>query len=127
MVYVVQEQANKNILPAKKFGEIKILLPIGTQVTFSPGQIVNKLFVEMSNFNDDDYLLLIGDPVAIGIATTVAAYWNKGRVKMLKWDRQEHIYYPIEIDINHKPSGDIYQEFFKPLQKGESNGKKEES
>lgn len=110
MVYVIQEQSGKNILPAADYGEIKILLPPGSQITFSSGQVTNKLMFELSNFNDKDFLLLIGDPAAIGIAVAVACHWNNGKVKMLKWDRQETKYYPININL---------------FQKGESNNAKE--
>ncbi len=102
MVYVVQEQSNKNILPAKEYGEIKVLIPPGSQVTFCAEAITFKLLLDLEGFTDDDYLLLIGDPVAIGISVAVAAHWNDGRVKMLKWDRQEKQYCPIEMDINQE-------------------------
>ena len=102
MVYVVQEQQNKNILPAEQFGEIKVLLPPGTQVTFSSGQVCNQLMRDLSRFNDKDYLLLIGDPVAIGIAVAVACHWNQGRVNLLKWDRMETKYFPVSINLYKK-------------------------
>lgn len=102
MVYVVQEQAGKNILPAGKFGEIKVLLTAGKQVTFSAGAVAQKLMVQMSTFSDQDYLLLIGDPVLIGISCAVAAHWNNGNVKLLKWDRQEKVYYPVEFNLYRK-------------------------
>ena len=69
MVYVIQEQQGKNILPAMKYGEISILLPPGMQVSFSSGQVVNQLNVKLSTFNDSDFLVLIlvtGFIVAIG-------------------------------------------------------------
>ena len=50
----------------------------------------------------EDYLLLIGDPAAIGVACSIAAYFNRGRFNILKWDRQEGIYYPVEIDLHQK-------------------------
>ena len=102
MVYVVQEQGNKNIFPAEKFGEINALLPPGSQVTFSSGQVCKQLMCDLAKFTDEDYLLLIGDPVAIGIAVAVASHWNQGRVKMLKWDRQEKAYFPISINLYEK-------------------------
>lgn len=108
MVYVIQEQKGKNLIPAIKFGELKFLLPAGAQITFSPGQVVNKLKIALSDFNDNDYLLLIGDPVAIGISCIFAAEWNQGKVKMLKWDRQEAMYYPIEINI-HSKKGELHE------------------
>jgi hypothetical protein len=98
MVYVVQETPGKNILPATRFGDLRIMLPPGN-IGFSPGNAVHTLNKEMSQFSDGDYLLLIGDPILIGIATAVAARWNNGKVKMLKWDRQERVYYEVSIDL----------------------------
>jgi len=102
MVYVVQEQLGKNIISATKYGEIEVLLPTGSQITFSAGHVTEELKSKLSNFNDNDYLLLMGDPVAIGLATMVAAHWNKGRVKMLKWDKQEKVYYSVAVNLYNK-------------------------
>lgn len=102
MVYVVQEQPGKNILPAQKFGDIKVLFPPDFQVGLSAGQAAQKLMSEMSNFTDGDYLLLIGDPVIIGIATAVASHWSNGRVALLKWDRHERMYYSVSFDLFHE-------------------------
>ena len=99
-VYVVQDQPGKNILPAQAYGEINVLLDSNKQIRFSTGQVVNQLKVALSGFSDEDYLLLIGDPVAIGVATALAAEWNQGRVKFLKWDRQEMQYYVVSVNIH---------------------------
>lgn len=110
MVFVIQEQSSKNILPAADFGEIKVLLPSGAQITFSPGPVTRELMRGLAKFNDEDYLLLMGDPVAIGIATAAAAHHNQGRVKMLKWDRQERQYFPISINLYQKGESDRAKE-----------------
>jgi hypothetical protein len=110
MVYVIQEQQGKNVLSAGKYGELQYLLKEGSQVTLSAGFVTNTLKSKLDKFNDNDYLLLIGDPVAIGIAVAIAAHWNRGKVKLLKWDKQDKMYYPVSIDI---------------YQKGESNDKRE--
>lgn len=97
-VYVVQEAQGKNILPAGAFGELKVLLPDG-QIVLSPGPTINKLRRGLKNFTSEDYLLLIGDPIAIALASMVAAELNVGRVQFLKWDRQERVYYPVKVDL----------------------------
>lgn len=102
MVYVIQEQQGKNLLPALKYGEIKVLLPTGMQVCFSAGQVTRIIDTALSSFNDNDYLVLIGDPVAIAIAGAMAAKWNQGRVRMLKWDKQEKMYFPVSINMFEK-------------------------
>lgn len=100
MVYVVQEQAGKNILPAMKFGELESLLPQNYQITLMPEEAIKLIGTKLKTFCSDDYLLLIGDPVAIAIATYMAAKTNQGGVKVLKWDRQQSMYYSVFLDFN---------------------------
>ena len=101
-VFVVQEVKGRNILSAEKFGELELLLPEGNQIVFSAGPTVKRLRYKLRNFNDDDYLLLIGDPSAIGIACAIAATNNIGRFKCLKWDKREFKYYPVEVNLNER-------------------------
>ena len=58
-----------------------------------PEQLVEKI---LENFTEEDYLLLIGDPVSIGIATHYAAK-KTDVVKFLKWDNREYTYFPVEV------------------------------
>jgi hypothetical protein len=101
-VYVVQEMPNHNLAPAMKFGEMKILLPAYTQIVFSTAPTIRSLRIKLRNFTDEDFLLLAGDPVAIGLACSVAAFFNNGRYTALKWDRREHMYLPVKIDVTQK-------------------------
>jgi hypothetical protein len=97
-VYVVQESPGKNIVPAREFGEIKVLLPPG-QVAFSSGPTLRRLRHELRDYVDGDYILPIGDPVAIAMAAMVASTLNRGVVNFLKWDRQEKMYYPVHVSL----------------------------
>jgi hypothetical protein len=101
-VFVVQEVKGRNILSAEKFGTLELLLPEGSQLVLSTGPTVRRLTYKLRNFNDDDYLLLIGDPSAIGIACAVAATNNRGQFKCLKWDKREYKYYPVEVNLNER-------------------------
>jgi hypothetical protein len=42
---------------------------------------------------------MVGDPAAIAVAGAVATMLNNGRMKVLKWDRQEMRYYVVEFDL----------------------------
>tara|TARA_Y100001951_G_scaffold30885_1_gene24147 strand:- start:12 stop:329 length:318 start_codon:yes stop_codon:yes gene_type:complete len=97
-VYVVQEVQKFNVLPAGKYGELSLLLPPG-QITLSSGPTINRLRHKLRDFTDMDYLLLIGDPLAIGLAVAIASNANRGKVKLLKWDRQEKQYYPLSVNL----------------------------
>ena len=94
-VYIVQKpDEKKNIISAREFG-----LPEKTNLMWNPQEAVSKIKQELSYFNDNDHLLLIGDPAVIGICTAVAAEFNSGRVKFLKWDNREYKYYPVEVEL----------------------------
>ena len=101
-VYVVQEVVGRNVLSAEKYGKLELLLPEGSQLVLSTGPTVKRLNRKLKNFCDDDYLLLIGDPSIIGIACAIAASYNRGRFKCLKWDKREYRYYPLEVDMYQK-------------------------
>ena len=109
VVYVVQEipgtrdgKPKINILGATKYGAFKFLLPALSQIIFSPGPLVFKLRQALKNFSSRDYLLLTGDPAIIGVACSIVSDLTNGKYKLLKWDRQERRYYPIEINLYEK-------------------------
>ena len=101
-VFVVQEVVGKNILSAEKYGDLELLLPEGSQLVLSTAPTVRSLKSKLKDFSDDDYLLLMGDPSAIGIACAVASSNNRGRFKCLKWDKREYKYYPVEVNLYEK-------------------------
>ena len=97
-VYVLQEMG-RNIRSAEKFGELKVCLPDNKQIILSSGPLAFRLQQTLKDFNDNDYLLLIGDPAIIAICGALAAKVNNGKFKVLKWDRNEKKYYDLEIDL----------------------------
>ena len=97
-VYVLQEMG-RNVRSAEKFGDLKVCLPDNKQIVLSSGPLAFKLQQELRDFNDNDYLLLMGDPAIIALAGAVASDVNGGKFKVLKWDRDEKRYYDIEIDL----------------------------
>ena len=100
-VYVLQEMG-RNIRSAEKFGDLKVVLPDNKQIVLSSGPLTFKLKHELKDFNDNDYLLLIGDPAIIGLCCAVASDVNNGKFKVLKWDRNDKRYYDLEIDLRGK-------------------------
>ena len=105
-VYVIQEipgtQAGNpkiNIIGAQKYGDFKFLLPEFSQMIFSPGPLIYKLRQGLKNFKERDHLLLTGDPALIGVACSIVSDITNGKFNLLKWDKQERKYYPIEINL----------------------------
>ncbi len=108
-VYLTQEipgtsigQPKYNILGAQKFGQIVTVLPEKSQIILSPGPLIHKLRTALKDYTTDDYLLLSGDPAIIGVVCSVVSDITNGKYNLLKWDRQEKTYYPIEVNIFHK-------------------------
>tara|TARA_R100001086_G_scaffold197905_1_gene114312 strand:+ start:45 stop:407 length:363 start_codon:yes stop_codon:yes gene_type:complete len=109
IVYVIQELPGTragspkiNIMSAKEYGDLKFLLPEFSQIIFSPGPLVFKLRKLLKDYTPEDHLLLTGDPAIIGIACSIVSDITNGKFNLLKWDRQERVYYPIKINLYEK-------------------------
>ena len=109
IVYVLQELPGTkagspkiNIMSASKYGEFKFLLPEFSQIIFSPGPLIFKLRNLLKDYTVQDYLLLTGDPAIIGVACSIVSDMTNGKYSLLKWDKQDRIYYPIKINLNEK-------------------------
>ena len=109
IVYVIQEVAGTqagnpkiNIMGASSYGKFNFLLPEFSQIIFSPGPLIYKLRKGLKGFTVDDYLLLTGDPAIIGVACSIVSDITNGKYNLLKWDKQERKYYPIEINLYEK-------------------------
>ena len=107
-VYVVQDQTKKDhttgeivarfdLTPAKRYGELKFLLR-ATAKPFSPLPILEELRRGLEDFGDEDYLLLIGNPVIMGMAAAIAADIN-GTVNFLQWSGKYKKYVIVKVPI----------------------------
>ena len=111
-VFVIQEIAGTqagdpkiNIMGASVYsssGKFHFLLSEFSQMIFSPGPLIYKLSQGLKNYKPRDYLLLTGDPAIIGVACSIVSDITGGKFKLLKWDKQERKYYPIEINLYEK-------------------------
>jgi hypothetical protein len=109
IVYVIQEIPGTkagvpkiNIIGASEYGTFKFLLPEFSQIIFSPGPLIFKLRQSLKDYKPEDYLLLTGDPAIIGVACSIVSDMTNGKYNLLKWDKQEKKYYPIEINLHEK-------------------------
>ena len=108
-VYVIQEIAGTqagnpkiNIMGASRYGDFRFVLPEFSQMIFSPGPLIYKLRKGLKDFKEGDHLLLTGDPAIIGVACSIVSDITNGKYNLLKWDKQERKYYPIEINLYEK-------------------------
>ena len=109
IVYVIQDVPGLkigapkiNIIGATQFGQLKVLLPENSQIILSPNYVITTLRTKLKDYTSKDYLLLTGDPAIIGVACSIVSDTTNGKYNLLKWDKQERRYYPVEIDLYKK-------------------------
>lgn len=110
-VYVIQRPARfdratndwvdkYDISAAKEFGKLVYLLDPGNVQPVNLKASVAYLKEELADYTDGDYLLALGDPVAMVAAGIAAAIANNGKVAVLKFDRMTGKYHPYHINIS---------------------------
>ena len=109
IVYVIRDVPGSkigapkiNIIGATQFGQLKVLLPENSQIILSPNYVITTLRSKLKEYTSKDYLLLTGDPAIIGVACSIVSDTTNGKFNLLKWDKQERRYYPVEIDLYKK-------------------------
>ena len=107
IVYVIQDIPGTkqgapkiNIIGATQFGNLRVLLPENSQIILSPAYVVQTLKQKLKDYTESDYLLLTGDPAIIGVACSIVSEITNGKYNLLKWDKQERKYYPVEINLH---------------------------
>lgn len=107
MVYVVQQHTKRDaegkivpkydLTPAKKFGELKYLL--SSREKPNPTRVIPLLKTGLLGFTEDDFLLLIGNPLFIAWAGALAMIETGGKVRALLWDRRAQDYVCVEAEL----------------------------
>ena len=109
IVYVIQDIPGTkvgtpkiNIIGATQFGNLRVLLPENSQIILSPNYVITTLRQKLKEYTIRDYLLLTGDPAIICVACSIVSDITNGKYNLLKWDKQERKYYPVEINLYSK-------------------------
>jgi hypothetical protein len=98
-VYVVCEDTERDLSSACKYGELCYIYPERHQVSGDYPDDVDTALDNLYGYTANDYLLAVGDPVAIALCAIVAAQETGGRVNILRWDRQAQRYFVVKLDV----------------------------
>jgi hypothetical protein len=94
-----------DLSPATPFGPISYIFDDTDHPSLTPAEALQKCRKVLADFGDDDYLLTAGgDPAGIIAASMVAAAVNRGRVKYLRWERNN----PNSVAPDQSASGGYY-------------------
>lgn len=99
-VYVLQD-TDHNLSHATQYGEF-VFVNKTDYPTWNhdvTDDFINNMSKVLSAYNsEDDYLLMIGDPISIGLAFVLLSQRHEV-LRLLKWDRQSGKYLPIVIKL----------------------------
>lgn len=106
-VYVVHHTNPKhNIVSALEFGDCIAVLDRNDEPDPLNAQAVtNKIKNRLQHFAPQDYLLLVGSPIAIAIASAVAAELTDGQLQLLKWDQAAGRYFMVAVNTIFREEG----------------------
>lgn len=101
-VYIVQDSGGKNFTSLLKItDDIRTVVNRDCPLFGGLEEHEKAIHHALRDFNaDSDYLVLVGDPINIGLALQVML--KKGGGTILKWDRQTNAYIPIKIKENNE-------------------------
>lgn len=97
--FLVQDNPTLDFSPLREHAAWPpvVIFPPG-QVTLSPDAAVARAREKLAVYRPGDFLVLIGDPIAISICVMVAVE-RAGVANVLRWDRREKIYLPVTIKL----------------------------
>src|SRR4051812_15643149 len=75
-----------DLTPAAIHGRLEFLLGPGNIFKDKMRDAVQQIATGLRTFTADDFILAVGDPVAIAAAVLIAGKQTGGKVKLLKWD-----------------------------------------
>lgn len=101
IVYVIQKQQRFcheqgmlvdrfDLTTAEQYGKIEYLLSPQAS-PFKPDRVIDELETQLQDFGPDDFLLLVGNPVLIGLSTAIAADRSPD-INFLQWSGTEQRY-----------------------------------
>lgn len=100
-VFMAQDVAasrRMDLSDAERYGRIVSLLPEDKELIYNSRLAQRMVEERLKDFSDRDYIMAIGDPIAIMLAGVVAARNNNGKVNVLRWDKSENRYLLVQLD-----------------------------
>ena len=97
-VWVVFNDRRKDFSKAEEYGQLKdVFSSLGR--TYNPTALVSHARYVADQFQEGDYLLVVGDPALVGICMS-ALFERWETVTLLRWDRDNMKYEPLEVTFD---------------------------
>jgi hypothetical protein len=88
-----------NISSAETYGEVVVLLPPGSQffAASETTRIIKHRLHEL-DYQSGDYLLPLGSPTIMAVASAIAARRSNGCLRLLVWDKHSSRYASYDLE-----------------------------
>lgn len=97
-VFVVEDFGKYDLVTLERnWGPITIISTKDYPTHSDGASWVNRYKVALRDFSTDDALVLVGDPILIGIAFNEAAKRNTSVIHCLKWNNRINDYYDTAV------------------------------
>lgn len=105
-VYAVQQQRLRqggelvdkfDFTEARSYGEIIVMLQ-HSATPFDMPPVIKALHEHLQHITKDDWIILTGNPVLIGLAVAIAADYLDGCLRILQWSGSTDSYIPITLE-----------------------------
>jgi hypothetical protein len=98
-VWIAYNDRRKDFSKAEDYGELRdVFSSVGKN--YNPDVLIEHARTVLSKAEKGDYLLVVGDPSLVAICTVAMSEVLEGEVKLLRWDRNNMTYYPLELDFD---------------------------
>jgi hypothetical protein len=87
-----------DLSPAEQYGRLQIMLPQDFNPLFGTKKIVSALRQKLADYRAGDSLLLIGNPIIIGLATAIAAETCR-EIIFLQWSGTHSEYLAVPASL----------------------------
>lgn len=96
----VTEDTRHNLAHAMEYGDIEILESADFPLFRNGQEVTDRIRRGLQLFNPEkDFLLLIGDPIIVGLAFAALDRMGHKVIRVLKWDRQSTKYIPVNVPL----------------------------
>ena len=80
-----------------RYGEVNIILD-HSATPFDMAPVITRLHEHLKNITNEDWIILTGNPVLIGLAVAIAADYLDGCLRILQWSGSTDNYIPITLE-----------------------------
>lgn len=93
-------QRKYDLSDAERFGTLVDVMAAQDNPFHEGGadRLVTKMHTVLYDYQPEDYLLLIGSPIFIGMCVAIAADQTDGRVNLLQWNGTRRAYIPVVVN-----------------------------